>query len=41
MDLETAIEGSKSEREKQIAHINTHMWNPEKVVPMNFSVEPE
>ena len=30
MDLETVIESSKSEREKQIPYINAYMWNLEK-----------
>ena len=30
MDLETVIECSKSEREKQISYINAYMWNLEK-----------
>ena len=41
MNLETAIEGSKSEREKQIAYINTHMWNPGKVAQINLSAGQE
>ena len=30
------IEGSKSEREKQIMYVKSYMWNLEKVVQMNL-----
>ena len=34
MDLETVIQRSTSEREKQVSCINTYMWNLEKMISM-------